>query len=138
MSVRWDFFPLARGHHCPRGWFSPECPVAGGRFAGKLSLRNQVALVVQVPGHTCSVPHPGKWVRVVRRRGEAVKGVGGEARRAWCRGFFSPRAPLCQVTSLLDLVSSANHLFSDGLQGKGKICMIHPHQISITPHHIKD
>ena len=107
MSVGWDFSPLARGHLCPRGWFSPECPVAGGRFAGKLSLRNQVALVVQVPGHTCSVPHPGKWVRVVRRRGEAVKGVGGGSEEGMVSRVSAPRPPLCQVTSLLDLVSSA-------------------------------
>ena len=80
--------------------------MAGGRFAGKLSLRNQVALVVQDPGHTCSVPHPGKWVRVVRRRGEAVKGVGGSEEGMVSR-VSAPRPPLCQVTSLLDLVSSA-------------------------------
>ena len=63
---------------------------------------------------------------------------GGGSEEGMVSRVSAPRPPLCQVTSLLDLVSSANHLFSDGLQGKGKICMIHPHQISITPHHIKD
>ena len=79
----------------------------GGRFVGKLSLRNQVGLVVQYPGRTCYVPHPGKWVRVVRRRGEAVKGVGGGSEEGMVSRVSAPRPPLCQVTSLLDLVSSA-------------------------------
>ena len=58
-------------------------------------------------------------------------GEGGE-RRAW---IPAPRVVEPGHSSLY-LVSFANHLFPDDLQGKDK--MIHSHQIPVTFHQTKD
>ena len=114
----------------PGGWEGSQQVNSHSGTRSALLFKIQVALVlfhIQVNGW-------GWW----GEGGRLWRGWGGEARRAWCRGFLPLGLHCVRLLPSLTWFPQQNHLFSDGLQGKGKICMIHPHQISITPYHIKD